>query len=236
LSTYLFSSIDLIIVLGQDGLVANTAKYVCGQPIVAVNPDPEKYDGILLPYHPDHIIQVINYITKYKNYKIRQITMAEARLSDNQRMLAFNDFYIGCSSHVSSRYSIMFDGKREEQSSSGIIISTGAGSTGWLSSIFNMVHNVNISSQSITEANHLKIDWESNKLIFVVREPFKSHITQTDLGYGIITKNKPLVISSSITKGGVIFSDGVEADFLSFNSGSTAHIGIAKEKANLVVA
>jgi hypothetical protein len=99
-----------------------------------------------------------------------------------------------------------------------------------------MVHNVNISSQSITEANHLKIDWESNKLIFVVREPFKSHITQTDLGYGIITKNKPLVISSSITKGGVIFSDGVEADFLSFNSGSTAHIGIAKEKANLVVA
>jgi NAD kinase len=234
LSTYLFSKTDLIIVLGQDGLVANTAKYVCGQPIIAVNPDPEKYDGILLPYHPENIIQVLTNITKHKNHKIRQITMAEARLSDNQRMLAFNDFYIGSSSHVSSRYSIMFDGKREDQSSSGIIISTGAGSTGWLSSIFNMVQNVNNSSHGATDTNHLKIDWESNKLIFVVREPFRSHMTQTDIGFGIITKNKPLTISSSITTGGVIFSDGIEADFLSFNSGNTVCIGIAKEKANLV--
>ena len=35
--------------------------------------------------------------------------------------------------------------------------------------------------------------------------------------------------------GGVIFSDGVEADHLDFNSGAIAMIGIAPEKANLVV-
>lgn len=33
---------------------------------------------------------------------------------------------------------------------------------------------------------------------------------------------------------GVIFSDGIESDFLNFNSGSIATIGIAKEKARLV--
>ncbi|MFZ1085980.1 MAG: hypothetical protein WAN35_13530 [Terracidiphilus sp.] len=42
--TVLFTEKDLIITLGQDGLVANTAKYVKGQPIVAVNPDPERFD------------------------------------------------------------------------------------------------------------------------------------------------------------------------------------------------
>lgn len=33
---------------------------------------------------------------------------------------------------------------------------------------------------------------------------------------------------------GVIFSDGIETDFLKFNSGSIATIGIAKETARLV--
>ena len=39
-----------VVTLGQDGLVANTAKYVGAQPIVAVNPEPGRFDGILLPF------------------------------------------------------------------------------------------------------------------------------------------------------------------------------------------
>jgi len=35
---------------------------------------------------------------------------------------------------------------------------------------------------------------------------------------------------------GVIFSDGVESDFLNFNYGSIASIGIAKEQAKLLTA
>ena len=37
-STFQFLAGDVVITLGQDGLVANTAKYVRGQPIVAVTP------------------------------------------------------------------------------------------------------------------------------------------------------------------------------------------------------
>ena len=51
--TFTFLPKDLIVTLGQDGLVANTAKYVGGQPIIAVNPDPERLDGILLPFFPN---------------------------------------------------------------------------------------------------------------------------------------------------------------------------------------
>ena len=49
-ATYLFSEADLVVTAGPDGLVANTAKYVGGQPILAVNPDPGRCDGILLPF------------------------------------------------------------------------------------------------------------------------------------------------------------------------------------------
>ena len=50
--TYMFGRHDLVVAVGQDGLVANTAKYVGEQPIVGVNPDPERFDGILLPFQP----------------------------------------------------------------------------------------------------------------------------------------------------------------------------------------
>lgn len=44
-----------------------------------------------------------------------------------------------------------------------------------------------------------------------------------------------LVVESLMPMNGIIFSDGIEADFLKFNAGNIATIGIAKEKANLVM-
>ena len=161
--------------------------------------------------------------------------MAEAKLHDGQRLLAFNDFYIGAATHVSSRYQISFNGKSENQSSSGIIISTGAGSTGWLSSIFNMAFNIHKQSNKEDKNVRAKLNWEDEKLIFVVREPFLSKVTGIDIGFGTITKSKNLKIESKMPSNGVIFSDGIESDFLAFNSGSIVEIGVAKEKANLVI-
>ncbi len=234
LATYIFTDKDLIVVIGQDGLVANTAKYVDELPIVAVNPDPDQYDGVLLPYNAENVQKAIDELLNDRG-EIRRVAMAEAVLQDGQRLLAFNDFYLGAASHVSSRYQISFDGETENQSSSGIIISTGAGSTGWLSSIFNMAFNVR--KQSHREEKHVKakLNWEDEKLIFVVREPFLSKVTGTALGFGTITKHKRLRVESRMPSNGVIFSDGVESDFLSFNAGSIVEFGVAKEKANLVV-
>ena len=75
-------------------------------------------------------------------YNYEMVTMAETELNDGQKLLAFNDFFIGPSSHTSARYEITFDGHSENHSSSGIIVSTGAGSTGWLSSLFNMANSI----------------------------------------------------------------------------------------------
>ena len=234
LPTYIFTEQDLVVVIGQDGLVANTAKYANGLPIIGVNPDFERYDGILLKHTPDTLGPIIKSTLK-GHYEIKQVTMAKAKLNDGQTLLAFNDFYIGADSHVSSRYDIIFKGQRERQSSSGIIVSTGAGSTGWLSSIFNMAHNVNGLSYVSERETQAQMDWDDDKLVFVVREPFLSKVTQTGIGFGMITPWQSLKIESNMPTKGIIFSDGIESDFLHFNSGSIVEIGIAEEKASLVV-
>lgn len=234
LPTYLFATGDMIVVIGQDGLVANTAKYVKGLPIVAVNPDSERYDGVLLPHRPETFLRAITGFV-HGNNASKMVTMAKATMNDGQSLLAFNDFYIGASSHVSSRYNLEFGDKRESQSSSGILVSTGAGATGWISSVFNMTNNINNYFYKQKKHFNAGLVWEDDKLIFVVREPFLSKMSQIDLGYGTITKQKTLKIESKMPTKGVIFSDGIESDFLNFNSGSTVEISLAKEKANLII-
>ncbi len=234
LPTYIFTAKDLVVVIGQDGLLANTAKYVNGLPIIGINPDIERYDGVLLKHSPGDLNRLLKNVIK-GDFDTKQVTMAKATLNDGQELLAFNDFYIGADSHVSSRYSIAFNGEKEHQSSSGIIVSTGAGSTGWLSSIFNMTNNINTYQNNNTEDCGLTLDWNANKLVFVVREPFLSKMSQIKIGYGIITKNNTLKIESNMPTKGVIFSDGIESDFLNFNSGSIVEISIAAEKANLMI-
>jgi NAD kinase len=246
LPSFLFSDEDLVVTIGVDGLVVNTAKYLTGQPLVAVNPDPTYIDGILLPFT---VASAPRYIrnTFYGQFNCRQVTMAEAILNDGQSLLAFNDLFIGVRSHISAPYRIQVGNEEEEQSSSGIIVATGAGSTGWLSSLFNMAQGMlatygnlgMIHEAESKQGNFLRrpaLSWEDERLIFVVREPFVSKTSGARVVYGEVTADLPLVLESHMPEGGVIFSDGIEADFLPFNAGTLATIRVAQRKTNLVIA
>ena len=231
--TFSFLPVDLIVTLGQDGLVANTAKYVGFQPILAVNPDPERFDGILLPFLPQQVSSALGKVMDLCA-NIRSITLAEAKLNDGQRLLAFNDLFLGANSHVSARYRIQWISQQEEQSSSGVLVSTGAGSTGWMSSVFNMASGVAAFSGG-PPLKTMRLDWEDPRLLFVVREPFISRHSRASVVAGRVDFKRPLVLESLMPSGGVIFSDGMESDFLQFNSGAVATVGPASETAQLVV-
>jgi NAD kinase len=234
LPAFLFNPNQVVIVVGQDGLVANTAKYVNGIPIIAVNPDSERYDGVLLPFNSDNFMLAVDNVQSGQ-FNSRCATLAEVRLNDGQRLLAFNDLFIGAASHSSARYRITYQQQTEEHSSSGIIVSTQAGSTGWLSSVFNMSFGL---QQFIEPQPSEKpvATLQANQLLFAVREPFQSKQTQADLVAGILTASITLRVESFMPVNGVIFSDGIESDFLQFNSGAIASIGIAEETAVLVTA
>ena len=230
--SFLFTSKNIIIVIGQDGLVANTAKYAKGVPIVAVNPDKDRFDGVLLPFDARSFINGVEAVLAQR-HNVKTMRFAEAKLNDGQRLLAFNDLFIGAASHVSARYRITFGDKAEEQSSSGIIVSTLAGSTGWLSSIFNMAYGVTGVFEKNLKPKHPQIN--ESDLLFAVREPFASKRTQIGLSAGFIRQKHCLTIESLMPANGVIFSDGIETDFLKFNSGAIATISVATETANLVI-
>lgn len=243
---FVFGPNDVVVTVGQDGLVANTAKYAVGLCIVGVNPDPVRIDGVLLPFQVDNTRNAVRRALEGRA-KVRLVTLAEATLPAGQRMLAFNDFFIGAESHVSARYRIKVAGQSEPQSSSGVIVSTGAGSTGWLSSIFNMAAGLARMAGSTTDGQgppaparprpprQIRMQWEDPRLSFVVREPFLSKHSSASIVAGMIEPADELIIESQMPNGGVIFSDGIEHDALQFNSGVIARIRAAEERARLVV-
>lgn len=237
LPSFIFSKNQLVLVIGQDGLVANTAKYIAGQPMIGINPDPSRYDGVLLNFSDRNFLIGVESVLD-RGYSATEVTMAEARLRDGQRLLAFNDLFIGPSSHTSARYKLLHLGQSEIQSSSGIIVSTGAGSTGWLSSVFQMAYGVSkvMSSQPQSDGvnPHFTLPWDTDHLIFVVREPFVSRHSSAEITAGRIYGGSPLEIESRMPQQGIIFSDGIESDFIRFDSGKIASIGVADEKAVLV--
>ncbi len=82
---------------------------------------------------------------------------------------------------------------------------------------------------------HESFPWDADYLYFTVREPFPSKTSSASLVFGKITESEPLALISQMPEAGVIFSDGIEKDFLEFNSGSHATITLAEDKGHLVV-
>jgi NAD kinase len=233
--TYMFGNHDLVVTLGQDGLVANVAKYAGEQPIIGVNPDPRRFDGVLLPFLPEQVGAIAARALGDKPIRLRAVTLAEVRLDDGQRLVAFNDLFIGAKSHTSARYRLSSGGAREDQSSSGILVSTGAGSTGWMSSVFNMAMGVATFAGG-QSASSIQFAWEDPRLLFAVREPFVSRHSAASIVAGWIADEDEIRIESLMSAGGVIFSDGVEADFLAFDAGAVAHVRRSSQRAMLVAA
>lgn len=232
LPNFIFGPDDVVIALGQDGLVANTMKYLNGQALLGVNPDPYQYDGVLLPYDVKDISQQLIIDTMLEKRQFQSVTMAMAALSDGQLLYAVNDFFIGPKTHTTARYEIYYGDMNETQWSSGIIIATGLGSTGWMRSIYNgaiaLAQNVNMDEYQIKS-------WDSQELMFAVREPFISKVSQANIVYGTVTKDKALSLESRMPENGVIFSDGIEADYLEFNVGSKVDITIADRQGRLII-
>ncbi len=238
LPTFLFGPADLVVTLGPDGLVVNTAKYLTCQPLLAFNPDILRIDGVLLPFRVEEARKVFRELAENRLDQ-RLVAMAVARLNDGQELHAVNDLFIGQRTHLSARYTLRHGGKRETQSSSGIIVSTGAGSTGWFRSVLTGASAVAAAFAPSPEVDAVRdqfgFDWEARKLAYNVREPFISKTSSAKRVFGWITPENPLMIESHMPSGGVIFSDGVEEDFLAFESGAQATVTVADRTLTLLV-
>ncbi|MGR9108481.1 MAG: sugar kinase [Gammaproteobacteria bacterium] len=233
---FLFGPRDTVVALGQDGLVANVLKYLDGHMLLGVNPDVKRWEGVLLPFTVSDLDLVIPEVFAEKR-PVCDVTIAKVRLNTGETLLGVNDLFIGPRSHGSARYTIRIGDSWEDHSSSGIIVSTGLGSTGWLRSVFAGATGIAsaLTGQSLEiEASKARLPWNADYLYFSVREPWPSRNSAARITFGKVTSDNPLRLVSQMAENGVIFSDGFESDYLQFNSGTEAIIGLADKKGHLV--
>src|SRR4051812_41135745 len=180
LPNFVFAPEDTVVAIGQDGLVANTLKYLDGQPVIGVNPDSARWDGRLLPFQVKDLGKIMPEVFSRRR-PIKIVTMAKASLNNGQTMHAVNDLFIGPKSHSSARYTIRHGDAAESQSSSGVIVSTGLGSTGWLKSLLTGAAALSRASSSgatrptarrMPAEGNSEFAWDASHLMFTVREPF----------------------------------------------------------------
>ena len=240
LPNFIFAADDIVIVLGQDGIVANTMKYLNGHPLLGVNPEVSRWDGVLLSFEPADVSNLLHDIYNQKR-SMQEVTMARACLSDGQEMLAVNDLFIGSRTHTSALYDITHNKQQESQSSSGLIVSTGLGSTAWLKSVvsgsrtlLSALPNTKHGKYDDDDLYSTRMQWNTDYLVFVVREPFASRSSEASLIYGAVEKNVPLKVRSRMPANGVIFSDGMESDFLRFTAGLEVTVGVSERRGLLV--
>ncbi len=229
----IFGEKDVVIAIGRDGLVANVMKYLDGQPLIGVNPDTTRWEGNLLKFEAGDMARIIPKVLG-ETFDEKKITMGQASTKDGQVLYAVNDFFVGVKNHTSARYHICYNDVVENQSSSGIIISTGLGMTGWHKSIMAEFRGM-AKAFNLGFVPEVEKGWDCRELTFQVREPYPSRFTQAELVYGQIHEREKLTLVSDMAESGVIFSDGILDDSLDFNAGMELKIGIADRVGRLVV-
>jgi NAD kinase len=212
LDRFLFEPEDVVLAVGQDGLVANVAKYLRGQPVIGVNPSPALYGGVLVRHPPQAAGDLLAMFARGALGCERR-TMVQARLGDGQTLTALNEIFVGHRTHQSARYHLAFGGRGERQSSSGLIVVTGTGASGWAKSI--------ASARAPAPALPGPLDVE---LTFLVREAWASVQSGATLVDGRIGDGERLVVTSEMNEGGTVFGDGIEADRLELPFGQTVEV------------
>lgn len=221
LSRFLFAPEDVVVAVGQDGLVANVAKYLDGQPVIGVNPAPERNPGVLVRHPPAALRKLLRDLP---GLPVQERTMVSAALDDGQELLGLNEIYFGHVTHQSARYMLSTsDGGRERHSSSGVVVGTGTGATGWCSSIARQRADAPASPAPGEPA-----------LTWFVREAWPSPATGVTLTCGRLDGAATLELASE-GEGLVVFADGLEADRLELSWGQRLTVGVAARKLRLVM-
>ena len=223
LSRFLLAPEDIIAVVGQDGLVANVAKYLDGQPVIGIDPEPGANPGVLVRHRPDATARLLQDAGTAEQLRCQELATVTARLDDGQELSGLNEVFIGHASHQSARYQLTAPGGRSERhSSSGLIVSTGTGATGWCASIA-----LDRGGRALPAPTDPRLAW-------FVREAWPSPITGTSMTEGVLERSESLRITVASDQL-VVFGDGMEDDRLSASWGQEITVQLGERPLRLLV-
>ena len=216
ISTFAFRPSDIVVTVGPDGLFANVARFLSDQPIITVNPDPRTVPGVLALHAPETVGVLLAALAS-GTLQYDRIPLARAVSDQGDELFSVNDFFIGRSDPGTADYTLICDGIEERHFSSGVIVSTGVGSTGWIRSVSIMVQAMSGHGRSRFDTN---LPRTAPKLLFAIREPMGryGHL------FGQVEANQNIELVSNMTEKGVVVCDGILERPMLFTSGTRVMI------------
>ena len=222
LPRFLFGPEDIVVAVGQDGLVANLAKYLNGQLIIGIDPEPGRNPGVLVRHPPGACAGLLELAVRGggggpgDGARAGRLTMVTAETDDGQRLTGLNEIYLGQPTHQTARYTLRLpDGRAEAQASSGLIVSTGTGATGWCRSAW-----LERKSPLVLPAP------QEGRLAWFVREAWPSPATGTAFTEGTLIAGQEMEVTAESDQL-VLFGDGIEADTIPLSWGQSARLRLA---------
>jgi NAD+ kinase len=200
--------IDLVISVGGDGTALSASHFIEDKPLLAVNSSPETSVGALTTLTLAGLREKLEQISK-KKFKTENLERIEVAINGKPaEHLALNDVFIASEKayHI-SKYKIKFKNEEELQRSSGLIFSTGTGSTAWFKS-----------------AGGIPFSPQSKFIRMIVREPYCGKNECETIKNLEIKENEQIEVTPLVKS--VLAIDSIREYFL--NSGDKVIIKISK--------
>lgn len=203
---------DIVIAFGGDNSYTYVSHFIKDTIILGVNSDPDRSVGCLTRWSVNSLSNArrLAHIIRSKSYSVEEWTRLGATINGEPIPLATSEYFFGeRHRNKMSRHILEFDGKSYEQKCSGIIVSTGAGSTGW----YNSAH-----------VYYMGFDPTEHKASFVITEPYNTNDPASNSG--TIKEGQNIILRSLNDDEGLVSVDSW--DELKFCRGSVAEIYLDK--------
>ena len=163
----------MIIAIGGDGTTLSASHFISDKPLLSVNSSPHTSEGAITTISFENLEEKLEEIKE----KIETEKMERIKVSINGKpinLLALNEVFIANEkAYLISKYKLKFQGKEEIQKSSGLIFSTGTGSTAWFKS-----------------AGGQPFSPQEKFIKMIVREPYRRNLFKHEIDKLIIKENE----------------------------------------------
>ncbi|MBI3035355.1 NAD(+)/NADH kinase [Candidatus Woesearchaeota archaeon] len=212
-----FKNKDLVIAVGGDGTFLRAAHFIDKQLLFGVNSDIKEKEGFFMGADKHDFQRKFGKIAGNK-FKIRKLPRLEAYINNKKiDTLALNEFFIGArKSYHAAKYTIQIGSRKEMHKSSGILVTTPAGSYAWARSCCGKT-----------------LPLDSKKYQFVVREPYEGNVFKNyRFKHGLLTRSQKISVISEMLDG-ILIADSVSREYR-FKNGSKATIALSKNFLNAI--
>lgn len=221
LTKQLADNASLLISLGGDNHFQYVSRFLGNTPIMGINSDPLRSDGGLTYFTAREFERVLRCLEK-DDFSVEGWTRLDASVNGGETCTATSEVYMGESERKNmSRHILEYRGITEEQKCSGLLVATGAGSSGWYSSACRYLH---------PEGN--PFPRTSGYARFLVTEPFRGRLTRYPTPEGVLERGERLAVRSLNDSSGRLMCDSL--DEYGFRMGSVAAIGISESPLRVV--